>query len=384
MFDVEQRIEANEARLAASAGDAPIENGGDAPATGQEAAAANTAAAAAVEKVIPAAGIADENKGGDNQPANNQVDADAIFISKLDVLSGGKFKTQEDLLSALTKAEQFDTVKTEYDTYKQTNRFANEFEQKRNELILGGASKETLKSFEKLNDLGDLAQLSPVEAKVAKLILVDGYSEKLARNTVEKEFPIDSTYDDDEKELLEEKLAHSANQDRKSLEKFKVDVSSPASDAKIQNIVSKEQLTADLKPILADFNTKFSTMMTLNVNGEEGDKAVTYPVVVNDEGKAFMNQVVQDFLITNDMPLTQANYDEALKFAKGEWIKANVGTIVEAYGKEKDKYWEKYYTEKYENIGGLPRQDRKAITVEAVAEERAFKKNTFGVDLSKA
>lgn len=313
-----------------------------------------------------------DNSEGDNNPAvetkadapasqqqPNGDNAEDLFTPQLELISKGRFKNSADLLTAIENLDRFDTVSRELEDFKAKNPFADEFEQKRNELKLAGATKEQLKSFEELNDLGDITSLEPRDAKVMKLMLIDGFPKKLAEAKVDKEFPLESTYDETEKELLEHEFAKSAKEDVKALEAYKVQVSTPSTDRVLTSQVDKAKLEAELNPVLDDFKQRYSTLTTLNLNGEEGEKGVNFDVSVDDAGKSQIADGIKEYFVENGIPLTQENYDEALDYARGQYLKENLPVITQKIWKQAEAHFTKFYTEKYENQGGLPRGDRK-------------------------
>jgi hypothetical protein len=302
----------------------------------------------------------DNNQTGDADTSKPAGTDNASIEPQLEIISGGKIKTLEDLNGLLKQVADFDTVKKDYeDRLAKSAEFADEFEAKRNELKRNGASKEQLVTFEKLNDVADIKSLDPIEAKVMKLVLIDGFPEKLARNKVEKDYPLSTIEDEDEKELMEQELKFSSKPDVEALEALKVKVSTAGNDNALKAKVDVEVLKLELKPVLEDFTQKFSKLTTLNLNGKEGDEAVSFDLTLDDIGKKSFVTDIEAFLVDNSLPLTQENYNAAVDYARKEYVKNNLEAINQKVWAKASAHYEKFYTEKYENRGGLPAGDRK-------------------------
>lgn len=319
---------------------------------------------------VDVAGKGDQNIA---KPSAN-VDTDAAFIANLERLSGGAIKTTEDLQSALAKIGEYDSLsKRALEAEEKLGKtiFADAYEQRRNELKLAGATKEQLKSFEKINDLGDLKEMDDLEAKIQKLILVDGYGEKVARNKVKKEFDLENTFDDD-LDVMKEDLRISAKADREALEAYKTEVSTPSADTKILNEAQKASVIEGLKPVFAQFNEQFKSLAALELKGKNSDQVIPFDLEVSASDKAKMTESIQGYLLGNNLPLTQENYNEALSNARREHLEANVGLIANKVWAKAEAHFTKQLADKYENISGLPRQHQKPA--HPLSEDRAAMK----------
>lgn len=310
------------------------------------------------------------------------------FIANLERISGGTIKTQEDFIAALEKAKKVDTLEptlAELQAKLAVNPYADEYEQKRNELKKAGASKEQIKAFEQINELGDLSELSSKEAKIMKMVLVDGLGEKVARLKVEKEFSFKDQggeeLEGDDLEIAQSDLDQSAKPDRVALEAYKATASfAPVSDVPLVDAAAKAKYESELKPVLEGFARDYSSITNLNLNGKEGDEAVNLDLKVSEDDKTGMITDIRDFLTGNNLPLTQENYDEALSFARANVITKNLGKITQEVWQKADAHFTKYFTEKYENTGGIPKGDQapKNQVNEDEAAHRAWKDDLLG------
>lgn len=321
----------------------------------------------------------DQNKNA--KPADT-TDTDAAFIQRLERLSGGQIKTTEDLNAAVAKLKDYDIISEKARVFEEkanSIKFADAYEQRRNELKLSGASKDQLKSFQQINELGELSEMDDLEAKVQKLILVDGFGEKAARLKVSREFNFEDTFDDD-LELMKEDLRLSAKADRKALETFKAEVSTPAPDKKILDAAGKQALETSLKPILADFSEKINSLTTFNLKGVNSDEVVPLELALTADDKTVMTNSIKDYMLGNNLPLTQENLDEAIIAARREYLEVNQPKIAEKIWAKAEAHFTKKFADKYENVGGLPKGDSKPSKAasEEAAAIRSFKDDMLG------
>lgn len=320
---------------------------------------------------------AEEQQGQEQQQAapaaaaTNNNDADSIFAERLGLISGGKFKDEAALKEILSS---HDAIKQELFDLKGKNPYANDFEKKRNEMLLAGATKESLKAFEEINELGDLTKLSNRDVKINKLVLVDGYSKKMAEIKVDKEFPIETAYDDD-KEFLETELKQSAKADLKALEQFKVDSETvtPAQESNLMSEAAKAELVTNLKPHLVDLTSKVSNLTSLNLNGKEGDEAIKLDVALSADDKAQLASDVENFMVNNNLPLTQENYDQAVGFAKERLMVSKFQESAQKTWAKAEAHFTKVFTEKYENPSGKPNGGIKPGAKNTTADAQALK-----------
>lgn len=329
----------------------------------------------------PAADAATGQEGGTNKQtqAANAPDFNALLTQ----YTNGTFKTHEELVSAMENLKRLDDLDKETNELRQKVAdapvFADDYERKRNELKLSGKSKEALRAFEQVNELGDLSQLDPIEAKVMKLVLVDGMGEKVARLKVAKEFPVDTTYDED-LEILQEDLRISSAADRKALEAFKAEVSTPAvNDSKLIDTFNEVEFTKSLNPVLENFQSTFNVLSTLNLGGKEGEPAATLNLNLADTDKAAMAQDIKEYMTTNKLPLTQDSINEAVTVASERYLYKNLTKISNDIWNKAESHFDKLFTEKYSNSGGKPRNPASATSQAQIsAEEQAFKESLMG------
>lgn len=317
----------------------------------------------------------------DNKAVSDLLTADQLQI--LDRMSGGKVKTVEDFTSLLTKAEQTDVLSgkvKEFESKLAVSPFADEYEAKRNELKKAGASKDTLKAFETVNELGDLKAMDPKEALIMKMVLVDGIGEKVARAKVEKLHDHSGLYDID-LEVAESDLVQEGKKAIEELSAFKTQVSTPNADKVILDEAGKQALTAQLNPFLEKINTGYDKLMSVVLPGENGGKESNFDLTLDADSKTFITDKIREIVLEENLPLTTENLQWAQREAVKEYTMLHLGTIVKNTLTTQKMQLDKYYSEKYENTGGKLQGDLSPVQQQQKndAEYKAFENEMLGV-----
>jgi hypothetical protein len=332
------------------------------------------------EQAKPVADDKAQQQQNNNQQQSEQKTEVPDLNKFLEEISGGLFKSQDEFKLALPKIQSVDTLEQQVAKFQKEladNQFADDYERKRNELKRGGATKEQLKAYEEINDLGDLSKLDPIEAKVKKLVLVDGYPENVARKKVEREFPLDTAEEEDLDELKAD-LDISVKKDLEALQAFKVAQSTAPTDKSLVEAQAVQQIEAELTPVLTEFVDKFSSFGKLNLNGEEGDKAITFDLDIDTASKQTMAADIKAFFVQNKIPVTQENYNEALSYARANYLDAKLAELGKNIWKQAETHFTKALSDKYSNKDGLLNQDKKtgAGTLDPAMKE--FKNELLG------
>jgi len=169
------------------------------------------------------------NSTNETQEATQEAPKSIDYNAILEEISGGEIKDLDSFKGSIPKLKEYDTIlKDKQDLeekIKGTIVPANEYLKKLNELHQNGATADQIKSFQRLNELGDLDKLDPIDIKVHKMVQ-EGWSEEMAKKAVAQEYPL-SNYDEetDEYKILNEKLRLSAEGDKRELKKSLVELS---------------------------------------------------------------------------------------------------------------------------------------------------------------
>lgn len=337
-------------------------------------------------------GVANQNDAEQQvrteKPASSAADAaesnspTAEQLQILDRLSGGKIKSVEDFTSILTKAEQTDVLSgkvKDFESKAAESPFADEYEAKRNELKKGGATKEQLKAFEHINDLGDLKELDPLEAIINKMILVDGIGPKVARIKAEKEFGLDGKYDED-LEVAEEDLRIASKKAIESLSAYRAQIATPNTDRVILDEAGKQALTAQLKPHLEKISTDFNRLTSVVIPAENGVAESNFDLPLDADSKAFIVGKVKEIMLEEGLQPTTENLQWAQRESVKDYLLVNLDKVVKGALLQQRTQLNKFYSEKYENTGGKPQGDLnpQQLKQRQASEYAAFENEMLG------
>lgn len=301
----------------------------------------------------------------------------------LEEISGGAFKDVETFKGSLPKFQEYDsltTAKTELEE-KVKNMFTptNDYVKTLNEMYANGATTDQIKSYQRLNEIGDLNTLSPFDIKVHKMVH-EGYNEDIARKIVGQEFPIEDFEEgSDERLILEEKMKISSAQDLKILEQHKKDLSSfgeqqkqAQEQEKLQLIASQENHKKEVALAVPKIAEAMKGLGELNLNGKDGEEAVKLNFDYKDEFKAEIPKLINDFFVEYNLPLTAENIQNASNYISAVYWDQNKESILQSATKHVEAVtWEKALN-KYENRSGLPTEPVNANIVNVNAAQSDF------------
>jgi len=283
----------------------------------------------------------------------------------LDEMSGGVFKSVDDFKAALPKIGEYDslaTQKAELEAKLQADPFANDYVKKLNDFVKSGASQDQINNFQRVNQIGDPTQLSPIEAKVTKMVMVDGYSEAIARQIVETDFPI-SEYEDGstEKLILEEKLRVSAANDAKELTKFiadatKVDTTAQQAQEtqRLEAIAQEAQYTNHVKTLAPQIAQTITGLGEISLIEKEGEESIKFNVEYPNEFRNTIPEKISNYFLETGSEVNADNITEAQRYIAANYLAENFTTIAKNIANQVEaKIWEKAVN-KYENRSGLP------------------------------
>lgn len=326
----------------------------------------------------PVAETAQEITPSPSEPYNYWLD--------LETKSEGLVKDEETFTSLISRSKEYDAL---VESSKTLVKPANEYISKLNEMTLAGANPDQIKAFVQLNGYGDLATLSPIDLKVTKMVLTEGYSEEMARKIVSREYDLTQFDEDipeqkDEADIMREKLRIGAKSDLETLNGYKKElstVSNPekenAEKAGLQRIADaaayNRQVDADAPNIAKHFPAK------LDYQFKVGDDAVAYEDTFD---KQFLEQelpaLVKEYYKDSLDPVNAETVAQAYSFAMGEYLKANDSKRLEkAYQKGDSAGYERAIN-KYENRSGLPRAQENQVVATSETGLAEFTKMMVG------
>lgn len=249
------------------------------------------------------------------------------WYQNLAEISEGQVKSEDDFKSIFEKAKkvsdlenQFQTVAQERDALKNAKPYANEYVQKLNELYQSGADANKINLFNRINQLGDLSQLSSKDAVKWQLMEKHNLSEN------EAEVKIRNTYRNDEDLYTEDEIA-AANIDLKIqgdeaktyLKGLQASFETKAPETVVQETPEQlaqktlhyeAQLTPLTKAIEQELPSYFSKV---NVNGKQGDAAQTIDLPVPAEVQTHIASQVKEYAMNFQVDLSKPENVKGLK-----------------------------------------------------------------------
>lgn len=301
------------------------------------------------------------------QPSNTPAQVDPPdYDSYIAEQTGGLFKNTEELKASLDKVKQYDTLKQERDAFEAKTKespYANDTVKKLDELYRKGATQDQIENFQKINKVADINALSPLDAKLAKMVLVDGWREDVAKLSLEQEFPIDDYEEGSpERKIMEEKLRISAEADKKALEGFKADVSevkqnNTQEELRLQAVAKQEQHNEYVKATVPAIASQINGMGEIAFKPREGD-AVKMKFDYPQEFKAQMSDKLFDYFSDGQTPINDGTIAQAFKAINASYLDDNFPAIAQKIFDQGYNLAEERATNKYENRSGLPQSSQ--------------------------
>jgi len=307
-----------------------------------------------------------QTQGNEATNTNNQQEQPVVDYDKVvGELTGGLFRNAEEFKASLPKFSEYDRLKQERDEFESKTKqdpFANPYVKKLNELLVGGASADQIENFHKINKVGDISALSPLDAKLAKMVLVDGWRESVAQLALNQEFPLEDYEEGSpERTIMEEKLRLSAEADKKSLEQFKSDnsVVSTQNAEQIQLQAAAKQKEHDdyVRANVPQIASQIQGMGEIEFKVKDGQPLkmkFDYP----QEFKAQMGDKLFEYFSDGQTPITQETVAQAFKAINATYLDENFPKISQRIYETAWNAALEFATNKYENKSGLPQSSQ--------------------------
>lgn len=312
------------------------------------------------------------------------------YWKDLNEKTAGVVKDEDSLKSLLSRSTEYETLAQQKEELEKTMfKPANEYISKLNEMTLAGANADQITAFVKLNGIGKLEDLSPIDVKVTKMVLVDGFSEDVARAIVEKQFDatgFDETLPEQalEAKILREQLRVEAKKDLETLNTYKADlsvVSNPAKDMaeqqRLQQIADmtnyNKQVSQQTPEIIKYFPEK------LSYDFKVGDEVIAYE---DSFDKDFLTKelapIVEEYFKDSGDPINNETIGQAFGMAHGEYLKKNIGKMLERSYLKGLSAGDERTSNKYENRSGLPKAQENQIVATTESGLADFTKRMLG------
>lgn len=332
---------------------------------GQAEVAASTAET--VENQVSAEMAVDQTPNEEiTTPATEVIQPEPVahdYWNDLNAKTEGLVKDEDSLTSLIQKVKEYDTLAAEKQSLFKP---ANDYIAKLNEMTLAGASQDQIKAFVTLNGYGDLTALSPIDLKVTKMVLTEGYSEAMARKIVNREFDF-SQFDErdpdqkDEADIMREKLRIDSKKDLEVLNEYRKEITTVnnpekelAEQTRLKSIADMAQYNSTVETAAPSIAKNFPTK--LDYSFKLGEDTVVYEDSFDKEflEKDLVMHVKEWFKDSGD-PINMDTITEAYSFALGEYLKKyDAKRLENAYKKGHSSGFEQAVN-KYENRSGLPK-----------------------------
>ena len=320
-----------------------------------------------------------QSDAGANQQQQQNFDVNGF----LDRMSEGLIKDEGTLKSVLPQLKEYPELKKQLEEMQKQVESAPKFYDDEvrlyNELKAAGATKEQLRNFQKINDVGNLADISDIEARVARMVIIDGVKESVAKLKVEREFKInDENVDATDRELLDDDLRVAAKKDREELAKYKAEVSSTGKptpeELQLKQAAAETEHNARLEPYLNDFVSALPHMGSIPVReAKDGQDGLSFDLPISDEARAEIKGYMQGYFLDGLTPITRENTIAAAQYAKAEYYRTHESEIFKAYTDFLIPKLTEEITARFERQTGIkmPNDNPAAGTQNASAKEMA-------------
>lgn len=328
-------------------------------------------------------------------PTETSTETVVDYAKFLTENSEGLFTDVESFKSALPKIKEYDekigaydTIlkeKTELEEKLKVDPFVNEFTKTLDSMIRAGKSADEIENFTKISRL-DIDQISATDAKVMVMVK-NGYSEAIARQIVEKDFPLDDYEEGStERSILEEQLRVSSLQDKQILKDYKKELTAVDNSAQEQANAQLEQNrlaeiaknNAHIQAVKQTVPKIADTIVGLgeiNLNGKEGEEAVKLNFDFNADFKANLPKALESFFLDGQMEVNEENIALAKGYLEADYLQKNKEAIFQSIYKHADALATERTVNKYENRTGLPAETLPANTSNIDKERADFLQN---------
>lgn len=318
-------------------------------------------------------------------PAEAATPAAVDYNTFLDSVSGGLIKDEAGFKAVLPKLTEYDGLKTKNEelvaAMAKAPIFANDHVRVLNDLIASGASKDQLKSFQKINEYGDINEMPDREARIAKMVMIDGIKPNIAEIMVDREFKIgEEDLDETDRLILDENLRVAAVKDKADLSKFKADLGTvntvPPEEQRLQNESRLQNHIAQVKPYVKEVAASINSLGSFALKGKTEADNITLDLKLPETFRPKLEEHLQNYFADGLTPVTPENTRDAINYAHAEYIRENLPAILQSVKDDLENTITERLVNKYENRSGLKNPgDNPIIQTNADAETATWMQN---------
>lgn len=254
----------------------------------------------------------DDKKNDNKKPAENTPEPD--YGSYLTTISEGAVKSEDDFRAILGSAGKVSVLESQIteltgqlDSLKNANPFANEYVKRLNELYASGADPSKIKAFNRINQLGDINELSSQDALIYDLQEQHNLTKEEAMKVIANKYKTDETkFDEDEIDLARIQMKMDADNAKARLQEkykasFETEVKQEEPKETPEQIEQKKQeFFKKITPIAQSIEQNLPNYFnSVNVNGKQGDEAVSISLPVPPEVASGVREEVVKFAMNS-------------------------------------------------------------------------------------
>ncbi len=266
------------------------------------------------------------------QPTDAQTaPQNSNWISEAGKIAGVEFQSEDEVKNFFEKAKNYTDLQSKYDdlnrSYEslkdQPEPFANDKIKKLNEMMKQGRSQDDIAAFEKINSVGELKDLQPLDKVKLALQLRDGLTPEEADIRIKSLYKLDEeTYDADIIAENKINLKLNAKKDEEFLESFRVKLEENPAQQQQQDFTKQiAEYTEKVTPIIKSIGEKYTAIKGVNLNGKTGNDAFTLDLPVSEESRNAIKDLATQFAVANNIALDEKGVSTIDEYVKNVlWI----------------------------------------------------------------
>lgn len=295
-----------------------------------------------------------------NPPAgdNQQPTFDWGYLSER---TEGSIKDEDSFNEILNRSKEYETLSTKLAELESNQaKFANPFTEGLNKLYAEGANQNQIDAYIEINRVGDFSKMEPRELLIAREVMINGTSRKVA------EFRVDSKYNAED--LEEGSIEHDALMDdqrleakkaMQELEKYKADASVVPNNEKqsqeeqrLSEIANQEQWNKSVKQAIPNLVKEAPTATKVG----EGESQISFDYT--DDFKKNLPSLTEKFFeISGADPTEKGIQEKVNNFIDARYWIENKNDIIADVIKRTESRVTEAVVSKYENNGGTRREE---------------------------
>lgn len=267
---------------------------------------------------------------------------------------GHEFQSEDELKALISKAKERDELENRYNALNldlekaraEAPKFANERIAKLNELYAGGASEQQINLFNKINSLGEIKALDPLEAKKLALQYQHDITAEQAEILLKDQYRLDEdVYDANIVAADKVKLKVEAAKDYEYLQGLKAKSEVTLAAAQQEDLQKQVREYAEkVTPIAKQIQESLTAIKGVNLNGKSGDEAFVTDLPVSEETRSQIADIVKEYAQNAAIPLNAEGIEHLKTYANNVAVINNwKNWVIDAASKAEQKVRAEYH-----------------------------------------